>query len=161
MHFRRVLSRRMSRLKTLNKLTAKKILIGYWIIGSLAFYLYLAIFQLVYKTSFSSLLVDTPNLTLGFLCASLVFCQLLLMIRVTSYSKSRKGNAGKFFLFVIIQQIVTMNPIGAILGYRCYQRLSVETEEKCSDWFLWLSIGFIGTVSVVCLLLVFINNIQS
>lgn len=138
-------------LTKLRNIDTKKILIGYWGIIVLAYSLYLFLFSLLNEISLASMISTMPLFTTLFLLANLTVAQVILLLHLLHASGSAIQHERTFYLFSIVQQILTMNLIGAFLCYRIFRNAKrMDTNNK--DWLLLIGMGLIGTGSVFFLL---------
>ncbi|MBM6585014.1 hypothetical protein [Pediococcus acidilactici] len=139
---------------TSKRFTPQKLLGMYWLIIIITFFVYVLAVKMAKGISFQILLKKTPGIAIVFLIVSMLIFQLLLLIYVTTISNSKKGNAGKFYLFMSVQQLMVLNFIGACLSFCAYKSLKkYETLEK-RDFLLLGGCGLIGVLSIVVLLII-------
>lgn len=141
----------------IRSLNYKKLLIGYWIIVPILFYLYLFLISLLGEASLETILLNSPSMAISMLITSLLLIQLLLLIYVQHISSSKTGILGKFLWYVVLQQVLTGNILGAILAFfyeRSLPELS-ETNTK-SEKIIVIAVSiFIGFISSIVLFIKF------
>ncbi|WP_326717214.1 hypothetical protein [Vagococcus jeotgali] len=140
----------------LSKKTLNNLLIAYWVIVPLSFYLYIVMTTFKYNISLSDLLRSTPLLNVAVLISSLLIIQLAVFLYVKSISSSKNGLLGHFLWFVMAQQILTGNIIGAGIVF-FYERQLPYLEEKQTLGEKILVVSSCIFISLISLLIIFIT----
>ena len=121
----------------------QKLLIGYWLVLTIIFFLYLFLTASRMNVQFSDVLVQLPGFAISFLLSCLMWIQGIVFIR------TKMEMRGKFLFFAIIQQALTLNFIGAIFSYFALRKQSTEYQfdsktEKMSFYCFWVLILFLS-----------------
>lgn len=118
----------MSFLKT--KPFMKHLLMGYWLVISAFFFLFLIFTSALKGQAFTTLLTSNPTYAVSLLVSCLLLMMASLFFYIRQFSHSKQGLLGKFLLFAIVQQLLLFNFPGVLFAYLSYRLLDNQDDEK-------------------------------
>ena len=89
----------------------QKLLIGYWAMVPLLFFGYVALTATKLNSSWGDLITQLP----GFSVCLLISC--LMLMQAVVFLQTKAELRGRFLLLAVVQQVLTLNIVGAILAY--------------------------------------------
>ncbi|MBM7709422.1 hypothetical protein [Enterococcus lemanii] len=120
----------------------KHLLMGYWLVISAFFFLFLLFTSVLKGQTFTILLTSNPTYTVSLLVTCLLLMMTSLFYYVRQISNSKQGLLGKFLLFAIVQQLLLFNFPGVLLAYLSYHFLDshdCENPTTKQTWIVWAS----------------------
>ncbi|MGT2832280.1 hypothetical protein [Streptococcus halotolerans] len=106
----------MFNLKINTALFSKRILLGYWIVSSLAIVMYLYITAISSGENLQHLLHSQASFAIGFLIAMVTLGNFLILINEEKFDFSEHEAKGVLYV-ILIQQCCMLNILGAILVF--------------------------------------------
>lgn len=144
---------------TKRKFPFHPILLGYWMIVSCLYYLYVSIKITTQNISLHSLLLANPLFTLGVLLTSIMMLQTGSLHYIARLSQSKNGLLGRYLFVLLFQQIMTGNLIGAGLVFFYRNQLENHSENPTSLEKGVVYVSCTICISLTLLILLILNRI--
>ncbi|MGY3765488.1 hypothetical protein ACWOAH_02915 [Vagococcus vulneris] len=131
----------------------RRVLIGYWLLIPVVFLSYTGLTAIKLSVSFQQLLTDSGTFAVGLLLICLMLVMALMMMMIDS---QHEVLLKKYLVFAMIQQVVTLNVIGAVAAFLYYRTLSQQedSEQKLTPAMVGV-MGFILILSLIMSLISF------
>lgn len=133
----------------------------FWIAIPILLFFSLGLFSLSQKADFGTILQRIPGVTITFLfsCLFLLYAGCLLMIKQDS---QHQGTLKTFLLIASIQQLSTLNIIGAIISFLYYRQVEAKPVPVAYLYFStkWLGV-LLSLITLVSLLLTWVLFFKS
>ncbi|MGX6992220.1 hypothetical protein [Vagococcus penaei] len=107
----------------------RNILVGYWILIPVVFLCYTGMTSLKLSVTFKELLTNTGTFAVGLLLSCLMIVLALMLLMIDKTQVSQHSILGRYLVFAMIQQVLTLNFVGVIIAFFYYRTLPVKSQQ--------------------------------